>query len=111
VVIPQFFHTEPDLAGCRDILAATRSRGEGVGVGSHPLGSPAGSSPRLSNGRRCLANVYVVAAGIGTQTVKRNGATSAVTISGPPNLHEMAASDESAPAVGSGPIKGRKSFR
>jgi len=41
--------------------------------------------------------VYIVAAGTGTLTVNRNGTIRTVTISGPPNLHEIAASDESAP--------------
>ena len=46
---------------------------------------------------RLAEKVYIVAAGTGTLTVNRHGTTSTVTISGPPNLHEIAASDESAP--------------
>ncbi|MDT5008569.1 MAG: hypothetical protein QOH57_186 [Mycobacterium sp.] len=37
--------------------------------------------------------VYVVAGGAGTLTVTRNGRSAAVTIDGPPNVHEIASAD------------------
>ena len=43
------------------------------------------------------AKVYVVAGGTGTLTVNRAGKSTTVAISGPPNLHEIASSDESGP--------------
>ncbi|MBV9514687.1 MAG: cytochrome c biogenesis protein DipZ [Mycobacteriaceae bacterium] len=39
--------------------------------------------------------VYILAGGIGMLTVNRNGASSTATISGPPNLHEIADAEES----------------
>jgi hypothetical protein len=41
--------------------------------------------------------VYIVAGGTGTLTVNGGGTTRTVTIGGPPNLHEIAEQDESAP--------------
>ena len=49
--------------------------------------------------------VYIVAGGTGTLTVNRNGKSSEVTISGPPNLHEVAAAEDS----GSGQLEVRVS--
>ncbi len=42
-------------------------------------------------------NVYIVAGGTGTITVNRDGKIIAVTISGPPNLHQIVSDKESAP--------------
>jgi hypothetical protein len=61
---------------------------------------------------RLTKKVYIVAAGTGTLTVNRNGTTSTVTISGPPNLHEVPATDESAAGqLDVRPVKGCRSFR
>jgi Thioredoxin like C-terminal domain len=63
-----------------------------------PLGGhPSDPAERANRRSRLAKKVYIVAAGTGTLTVNRHGTTSTVTISGPPNLHEIAASDESAP--------------
>ena len=41
--------------------------------------------------------VYILAGGTGTLTVNGNGKSSAMTISGPPNVHEVAADGEAGP--------------
>jgi hypothetical protein len=65
----------------------------GAGLPGCDGGAPA-SGIRL---KYHAAKVYVVAGGTGTLTVDRDGKTSMVTISGPPNLHEIASSDEAGP--------------
>ena len=44
-------------------------------------------------------NVYIVAGGTGTLTVRQNGKTTTFPITGPPNLHEIVAAQQSGPGT------------
>ena len=44
-------------------------------------------------------NVYIVAGGTGTLTVRQNGKTTTFPITGPPNLHEIVAARQSGPGT------------